>query len=112
QFLQSGKIEFERKTNTHRLYYSGEDSWMEEMKKYVPQFKTDYFELHFNSTRSLYKPGRESDDKRTGFFEAPGSENVVFKDLSKQQFVSQKKVFESLFLVSDSMPPMEWKIEG
>ena len=111
-FIQKGRIEFERKTNTHRLYFSEEaGSWAEEFKKLVPQFKTDYFDLVFTENGTLYKPGKEPEEKKTGFFESPAAENVVYKDLRQQIAVSQKQIFESQFLVSDSIRILKWKLE-
>jgi GLPGLI family protein len=111
-FIQKGKIEFERKTNTHRLYLSEDaGSWAEEFKKLIPQFKTDYFDLVFTANGSVYKPGKETEEKKTGFFESPATENVVYKDLDQQIVVSQKQVFESQFLISDSIRKLRWKLE-
>lgn len=111
-FIKKGKIEFERKTNTHRLYFSGEaDNWTEQFKKLVPQFRTEYFDLIFDENKSLYQPGREVDVQKTGFFENPALSNVVFKDFLKHAAVSQKQVFETQFLVSDSLKRFTWKLE-
>lgn len=111
-FIKKGKIEFERKTNTHRLYFTGEtDSWAEEFKKLIPQFKTDYFDLIFTEDKTLYKPGKEPEVQKTGFFESPATENVVYKDLNQHTSVSQKQVFESQFLISDSIRALKWKLE-
>lgn len=111
-FIQKGKIEFERKTNTHRLYFTDEtDSWAEDFKKLIPQFKTDYFDLVFTARGSVYKPGKETEEKKTGFFESPANENIVYKDLDQQTVISQKQVFESQFLISDSIRPLKWKLE-
>jgi GLPGLI family protein len=111
-FLKQGKIEFERKTNTHRLYLSGEtDSWSEQFKKLIPQFSTTYFDLMFTEDRSVYRPGREVEvQKAANFFESPAGENIVYKDLKQQTAISQKQIFESQFLVMDSIRSMEWKI--
>jgi GLPGLI family protein len=111
-FIRSGKIEFERKTNSHRLYFSGEtESWMEEFKKLVPQFRTDYFDLVFTENKTLYKPGKEPEIEKTGFFESPAMENVVYNDLTSQATVSQKKFYDSEFLLSDSTKAIRWKFE-
>lgn len=111
-FIRSGKIEFERKTNSHRLYFSGEtESWMEEFKKLVPQFRTDYFDLVFTEKKTLYKPGKETEVEKTGFFESPAMENVVYNDLASQSTVSQKKFYDSEFLLSDSTKVSKWKFE-
>ena len=83
-FVSSGKIEYERKTNTHRLYLSDEnDSWIEEFKKIIPQFKTSYFDLLFSGNKSIYKPGKENDDKPNGFFESPAGKNHLDPGTSK-----------------------------
>src|SRR5688500_11473003 len=87
RFVTKGKIEFERKTNIHRLYYNEEEmgSWSETMKKLIPQFRVNYFDLVFTEEKTLYKPGRENpDNKSAGFFPPPASENVIFKDLERQ----------------------------
>jgi GLPGLI family protein len=113
-FLKSGKIEFERKTNIHRLYFSGEtDSWAEEFKKLIPQFKTDYFDLLFTEEKSVYKPGKDNgESKNVGWFESPAAGNTVYRDLNQQTAVSQKQIFESQFLLSDSVKQLTWKMEG
>ncbi|MEP7372673.1 MAG: GLPGLI family protein [Chitinophagaceae bacterium] len=111
-FIRSGKIEFERKTNSHRLFFSGEtDSWVEEFKKLVPQFRTDYFDLVFTGNKTLYKPGKEPEVEKTGFFESPAMENIVFNDFARQASVSQKKFYDAEFLLSDSTKAIKWKLE-
>ena len=63
-FLSQGKIEFERKVNQYAQMESvmdpGDEAWTEFRKKLSGnQFKTDYFDLLFTRTRTLYRPGRE-----------------------------------------------------
>ena len=110
-FIKQGKIEFERKTNSHRLYFTGEDgSWIEQFKKLVPQFKISYFNLLFMENKSVYKPGKETEDEKSGFFESPAAANTVYKDLLQQTSISQKQIFESQFLIIDSIRSLKWKI--
>src|SRR5438552_6117547 len=110
-FIKKGNIEFERKTNTYRLYFSGEEgSFWEEFKKSIPQFKIDYFNLIFNEERSVYKMGKQNNESKNDFFESPASENTVYKDFNQQISISQKQVFESQFLLSDSLKNSEWKL--
>ena len=114
KFISSGKIEFERKTNTHRLYYSEEDqsSWSEQIMKLIPRFKVDYFNLTFNETASIYQPGRENPESRkSGFITSPAQENIVYKDLTQNNYTSQKQIFESNFLIADSLRNVEWRME-
>lgn len=115
RFITTGKIEFERKTNLHRLFFSGEtNSWQEAFKKAVPQFRTDYFDLYFNESKTLYKPGKDSDvPKPMGMWQnPPAMENTVYKDLLNGSVTSQKQIFEQLFLLSDSLEPIQWKIQS
>jgi GLPGLI family protein len=112
KFISSGKIEFERRVNLHKLYdYEG--TWGEYIRKSAPQFITSYFDFVFKEGKSIYKPGREiNDPKANNWKNFPGSENTVFNDYDAGRSVSSKQVFEQLFLVQDSMPRMNWKISA
>jgi GLPGLI family protein len=115
-FLSQGKIEFERKVNQYAQMEAvmdpNDESWTELRKKLAGnQFKTDYFDLAFTRTKTLYHPGRESPDKPMQFFfQPPAQDNVVWADLDQQRSVSQKHVFEMMFLVQDSTRTIKWKI--
>jgi GLPGLI family protein len=117
-FLSEGKIEFERKVNQYAQMESimdpGDESWAEFRKKTMGKFKTDYFDLLFTGAKTLYRPGRESPDKVTnwGWIEAPAQANVIYSDLDKETGVSQKKAFEEVFLVQDTLRKINWKITG
>ncbi len=109
QFIVKGKIEFERKTNLHKQLDN--NSWSEMMKKSLPQFKTDYFDLYFSGDKTLYKPGKEvAQQKIPDWFNGPANDNVVFNDIHEGKFSSQKAVFENTFLIQDSLRKMNWKI--
>ena len=113
-FINSGKIRFERKTNQHRLYFTDEEmtSWDEIFKKAFPQFQTNFFELTFNNNQTVYKPAKDNPENKMGFFgEAPGSSNIIFKDVENGKATSQKQIFETLFLIADSIPQYEWKLQ-
>lgn len=110
-FLSSGKIEFERRINVFARLGNGDDQWTELEKKMSNHFKTSYFDLLFTHEKSLYKPGRESDDKNAFFFfQAPAQDNTVWCDLAHEKAVSVKNVFEQTFLVQDSLRRIRWKI--
>jgi GLPGLI family protein len=108
-FLSTGKIEFEKRINQHALLDEN-NSWTELEKKAISQFKTTYFDLLFTRNKCLYKPGREVQTKDRSWGERPAQENVVYSDLDNGRSVSQKKVFEQLFLVQDSTRRIRWKI--
>ena len=108
RFVTEGKIEFERKVNLH-AQITGDDSWTEEFKKRIPQFKTTYFNLTFNNTKTLYQPGRELSDNNK-LWEKPAEDNIIYTDLDKQSAVSQKRIFEKTFLIQDSTRKILWKL--
>jgi len=107
-FITEGKIEFERKLNLH-AQLTDDDSWTDEFKKRIPQFKTTYFNLIFNNNKTLYSPGREIADNNK-LWEQPAEENVIYAELDKKWAISQKKIFEKTFLIQDSTRKIQWKI--
>ncbi len=112
QFITKGKIEFERKINVHKqLDGEGSGEWIQELKKSIPQYDITYFDFFFDGNQSTYKPGRENPNQRpNGWGTGPASENIVHNDYSTQSFVSQKQVFESTYLVQDTLRKIEWKL--
>ncbi len=115
-FISSGKIEFEKKVNLYKemeSFSSGGGSRMAEMKKMIPQYSLSYFDLYFDSTKSLYKPGKAAPTtgmKVPDWFQGPAIDNVIYDDLKNGKTVSQKNVFENTFLVNDSLRNIEWKM--
>lgn len=115
KFITSGKIEFERKINNYRLYFSDEDennSWTDLMKKSISQFKVDYFNLTFNEEKSIYQPGKDADVPQKGFMFGGNlaSDNIVYKDLKNERTVATKLIYETKFLITDSIRHIDWKI--
>jgi GLPGLI family protein len=111
-FISQGKIEYERSTNLYAQISKDDDGeWTELRKKASTHFKTAYFDLLFNRNKSLYRPGRESNDKDNSIFiQAPAQNNTIWSDLDNAKGISQKNIFEELFLVQDSLRKIKWKI--
>jgi len=107
-FLAEGQIEFERKVNLHSQI-ENDNAWSDLEKKTIPKFKVSYFNLFFDKDKTLYQPGRENPDNNK-IWQQPAEENVVYSDLANSKAVSQKKIFEQLFLVEDSVRNIQWKI--
>lgn len=114
QFIAKGKIEFEKKVNMHKQLdnIQENDEWRNMIKKIVPPIKTTYFDLYFNSNKSIYTPGREvvTVQKAPEWFDGPAADNIVFTDLDQQSVISQKTVFDNTFNVQDSVRKIDWKI--
>jgi GLPGLI family protein len=111
-FISQGKIEYERSINVYaQISKDDEGEWSELQKKSTTHFKTAYFDLLFNRNKSLYRPGRESNDKDNSMWiQAPAQNNTIYSDLENAKGISQKNIFEELFLVQDSLRKIKWKI--
>ncbi|MEC5146076.1 GLPGLI family protein [Chitinophaga sp. 212800010-3] len=114
-FLQSGRIEFEKRVNAYARMdeqNKGEDdSWSDAIKKGMSQYQVSYFDYSFSGNVALYKPGRENTDtKKSIWGDGPAEENIVYTRLDSMQSISQKKVFEQIYLVKDSVRKINWKI--
>ncbi len=108
QFITSGKIEFERRTNQHSML-ADEDMWDEMMKENMPKFAITYYDLIFDENKSLYQLGKEPADKRI-HWALNFITNIVYKDFRQLSITTQKNIFGSDYLISDSIPHTEWKI--
>lgn len=117
-FLQSGKIEFEKKINVHKSIEDqmkgeadGNSGWLEQMKKMAPEYAISYFNLYFTDSVTLYTPGREyTGQKLNDWMKGPASENTVYSNLNRHFSIAQKQVFENTFIIEDSLRNAEWKI--
>lgn len=108
QFITSGKIEFERRTNQHSML-EDENMWDEMVKENLPKFAITYYDLVFDANKSLYQTGKEPNDKRI-HWALNYITNIVYKDFQQSSITTQKNIFGSDYLISDSLPRTEWKI--
>jgi GLPGLI family protein len=118
-FISKGKIEFEKRVNLYKNIDDQRDNneeggfdWISQMKKQIPEFNVTYFNLYFDGDKTMYKPGREviTAQKIPDWFKGPASDNVVFCDLQADKSTTQKTVYESTFLIQDSLRKAKWKI--
>src|SRR5436190_23557000 len=93
QFITAGKIEFEKRTNQHSLL-EDENMWDEMMKKNLPKFAVTYFDLYFDENKSLFKTGRDPENRMIHWGLSYIS-NTVYKDMEHETFVNQKNIFGS-----------------
>lgn len=121
RFVSQGKIEFEKKVSLHKEIESWQDGddnqgmdWLADMKKRVPQFQLSYFNMYFNESKTLYKPGKEvpRDPTVPDWFNGAAFDNIVSIDFASQQSTSQKTVYDNVFLITDSCRKMDWRITG
>ncbi|MCW3073503.1 MAG: hypothetical protein JWP69_572 [Flaviaesturariibacter sp.] len=104
-FINQGIIEYEHKVNLYHLYSFGSA----ETKAQMPQFKSTFFKLMFDQEKSLYK----LDNQPAGNDQLPSQpteKSVVYQNLKNKSIISQKNVFENIFLVKDSIRKTTWKL--
>lgn len=112
-----GKITFERKVNVHKQFDEmmknnpQGSAMMENMKKQVPKYKTDVFELFFNESSSVYKPAPDGiTESKMMMGNAPADRNAVYSNFATDTCIAEKKVFEKTYLIKDTLREYTWKI--
>ena len=113
QYTTAGKIEYERKLNLYAQFEDwGDDDaeWIASFKASTPQFKSYFFDLYFNTTKSIYKPGRETENSSSRTMgEGPAKDNTVLSDFKAREVKALKQVYEQKFFVQDSLRKIDWK---
>jgi GLPGLI family protein len=111
-----GKITFERKNNVHKqmeemMKNQPNSGMLDQVKKQIPKYKIDIFELFFNNEQSLYKLAKDGlSESKMMMGNIPADRNIIFKDFSTSKGVSEKFVFEKTYLIQDSLRQFNWKI--
>ncbi len=119
QYISNGKIEFERKTNLRMsLNYEMTDEqksseWFKLMLDKLPQHLISYFTLDFDQDHSIYWFVKDAESGMPMMFggKGPARENIVKTNFKDNNFVAEKNIFETNFLVTDSTRKLKWKIE-
>lgn len=105
--IEGGTIEYERKTNLHKL--NGDNEWFARMKDQVGKYHINYFDLTFTPEKSIYKPGKEYTNT-SGWFAPACNDNTVYTDLKTGKVTAAKKLLEDAYVVQDSIHHVKWKI--
>ncbi len=117
-YILKGKIEFEKTVNVHKIMDEGKTGASTAMddvfKKSVSPIGLSYFDLYFNSDKSLYKPGKEVtvSQRAPEWVVGQSTDNIVFNDLVNQTTAAQKNVYENTYLVQDSLRRLNWKVSN
>jgi GLPGLI family protein len=109
-FLNTVKIEYEKTVYTRQLYkdlYPAQT--YERYKNQIPETTISYFDFIGDTTRSIFKPGRETSYDPRGW-RIFANENVIYTDYKAQKTIAQKPVYEETFLIEDSLANIEWKL--
>ena len=108
-FIYSGRIQYERKVNQH-LNLDDDSEWLLEMKKQIPKFVTDVFELDFSSDVSVYKLARENQDNKYMWGGKPSTTDIIIQNHTSRQLSIQRDIFEQTYLLQDSLRNLQWRI--
>ena len=121
RFPDQGIITFEKKVNMYALIkaqmkkYPNDifmSKYLEEYQKKEPQFKTLKSTLAFSKDQTLFTPiePETSSGMFGGEFGAVQQNNIIASNTAAGTSVAQKKVYEELYLVKDSVRKINWKI--
>ena len=108
QFISEGKIEYEMRVNNHRMF--GDGIWGEMLKNRVANFSTYYYNLFFKDNKALYKFDRENEKDKIPFGDNNREDNIWYNDYIAGTFTHQKFVFDNIYLLSDSLMKINWKL--
>ncbi|HEX5655068.1 MAG TPA: GLPGLI family protein [Chitinophagaceae bacterium] len=108
QFISSGMIEFEVRTNNHKTF--GDGIWAEMFKDKIPQFSTSWYQFTFHDNKAVYKFDRRDDKTKLPWNNAYADDNLWFNDYNNGTFTDQKLVFDDTYLLSDSLMNFNWKL--
>jgi GLPGLI family protein len=116
--VKDGKLIFERKINMHKMITDPE------MRRNIPEFRSEKFELVFNEQATVFKtlPNEDAPDPFANSG-APGSsgsrgmgfmfrmpETNTYTDIASQMQYEARSIFENEYLIIDTLKPNSWKL--
>ena len=109
-FHHTVKIEFEKTVYVRQLYKETIPRWYETIKARLPETMITYFDFIGDTTKSIFKPGREVKQDPRMINEFAADKNLVYTDYKTGKLIAQKPVYEETFLVEDSLAKIKWKL--
>ena len=116
--VKEGKLIFERKTNLYKMITDPE------MRRNIPEFRSEKFELIFNEQATMFKtlPSEDAPDPFANSG-APGSggsrgmgfmfrmpETNTYTDIASQMQYEARSIYENDYLIIDTLKPNSWKL--
>jgi GLPGLI family protein len=116
QILLNGKITFERKLNVIKAMDEereddDDNEWYSEMRKKLPKYKTDVYQLNFNTRQTLYTTIQEDEHPMLRWQKTVTelTQKTVFGTDSTW---ANRTVFDKTYVVADSIMKPQWKFTG
>jgi GLPGLI family protein len=67
--------------------------------------------LDFNKTTSIFKEDEKLESPNSTGFSVKMSSNTIYKDISSKKYIEQSEHFGKVFLVTDDLEKINWKLE-
>jgi GLPGLI family protein len=109
-FYNTIKVEFEKTVYVQQMYKELVPEYFDNYKANLPATSISYFDFIGDSSKSIFKPGREVPVSTRSWYSPIADKNVVYSDYKGDRVVAQKPVYEETFLVEDSLAKIKWKI--
>ena len=116
--VKEGKIVYER-TMQMQIRINDDNPALQNM---IPKERKDKFELFFTEGKSLWQPVEDdgqSDETAFGdgngmrmVFRMPGSNDVIFHNVTDSKKVEQRELAEKNYIITDSIRKLNWKVTG
>jgi GLPGLI family protein len=109
-FFGTVKIEFQKTVYARQLYKEMYERWYDMFKDRVPAQVVNYYDFIGDTTKSIYKPGKEAPFDPRSWYQSIADKNVIYTDYTSEKIIAQKPVYEETFLVEDSILKIKWKL--
>lgn len=104
---ETGIIIYEEKVNIHRQLPPNRQQY----KDMIPEFRTSKFELHYNSTESMFTASKEQEIPEGGQrWMASMPQRDVYKNLEEDRVVDSREFMTKKFLIRGEGEEFTWKI--
>jgi GLPGLI family protein len=107
-FINKGMIEYQVVINNHKAL--GEGTWAEMIRDKIPRLSTSYYQLTFDTDKSIYKFDRKDEKNKSPFGNDGSEDNIWYNDYAQENFIQQKAVFGDTYILTDSLLHINWKI--
>ncbi|WP_316822727.1 GLPGLI family protein [Pedobacter gandavensis] len=109
-FIPNGTIIYEKKVNLQRSL--ADLGLSEEIREKMKKYKLSYWELSFNSTKSIYRPLKKEEEQLdfSVFGGVMDNENELYTNYQLDKRVIKKNIMGEDYLLNDTIPNIEWKI--
>lgn len=108
QFITEGQLEYEVRINNHKTF--GDGIFAEMFKDKIPQFSTYYYTLSFGDNKGLYKFKGQDEKTKLPWNDQNLDDNIWYSDYAAGNFVDQKFVFDDIYLLTDTLMKINWKL--